>query len=107
MTIVAIIVATISLAVFWAYITTYVLIQNYEFRPKDMTIKAGTTITWVNTDLYVHTARSGTIENPTSEFDSGDLGIMGIYSHKFTKPGVYEYHCQPHPYMIGRIIVEP
>ena len=84
----------------------YVIIQNYSFTPKEFSIKAGTTVTWVNIDLYVHTVRAGTPDKISNDFNSGDLGIMGIYRHTFTKPGVYQYYCQPHPYMLGKIIVE-
>ena len=102
------IIAAVAIA-FASYIlsaSTYLTIQNYEYRPKELTVKAGSTVTWVNIDLYVHTVRAGTPEKPTGEFDSGDMGLMGIYSRAFPKPGTYEYYCLPHPYMHGRIIVE-
>jgi plastocyanin len=25
----------------------------------------------------------------------------------FDRPGSYAYHCTPHPFMTGRVIVEP
>lgn len=99
-------VVAIALASYIISSSTYVTIGNYEYRPRELTIKAGSTVTWINTDLYVHTVRAGTPEKPSEEFNSGDLGLMGIYSHTFTKLGTYEYHCQPHPYMHGKIIVE-
>ena len=102
------IIAVVALAIasFILLSSTYVSIQNYEYRPKELTIKAGSTVTWVNIDLYVHTVRAGTPEKPPGEFNSGDLGLMGAYSHTFAKPGTYDYYCQPHPDMHGRIIVE-
>ncbi len=99
-------VVAIGIASYIISSSTYVTIGNYEYKPKELTIKTGSTVTWINTDLYVHTIRAGTPEKPTGEFNSGDLGLMGIYSHTFTKPGTYQYHCQPHPYMRGTITVE-
>ncbi|HEY4674042.1 MAG TPA: plastocyanin/azurin family copper-binding protein [Nitrososphaerales archaeon] len=95
-----------AIGIAWFVLAPHVIIQNYSFTPKELTIKMGTTVTWINIDLYVHTVRSGTPDKISDEFDSGDMGIMGIYRHTFTKPGVYEYHCQPHQYMLGKIIVE-
>ena len=43
--------------------------------------------------------------------DSGDFGSSGVikpgeeYEFLFTEPQVVQYHCQPHPWMIGEITV--
>lgn len=105
--IVAIIAIAITVVSIWVALSPYVIIQNYDFNPRELKIKAGTTVTWINIDLYIHTVRSGTPNKISDEFDSGDMGLMGIYRHTFIKPGTYEYYCQPHPYMLGKIIVEP
>ena len=99
-------VITAVIGVAWFALAPYIIIENYSFAPKELTVKVGTTVTWINIDLYVHTVRAGTPDKISDEFNSGDLGIMGIYRHTFTKPGVYEYHCQPQPHMLGKIIVE-
>ena len=82
-----------------------VSIVNYAFSPSNLTVPKGTTITWVNMDWVVHTAESGTHESPTGLFDSGPLQHMQSFSYTFDTPGTYVYHCDPHPYMIGTIIV--
>ncbi|MCP8322048.1 MAG: cupredoxin domain-containing protein [archaeon] len=83
-----------------------VLIMHYSFVSNIITISAGTTVTWTNMDQVIHTVESGTHEQPTELFDSGPLYQGQSFSYTFTQPGVYVYHCDPHPYMVGMIIVQ-
>lgn len=80
--------------------------KNIQFVPADITIKAGTTVTWVNQDSFAHTVVSGTRDNPTTLFASGDIQAGQIFSYTFTTPGVYPYHCTPHQGMDGQVTVE-
>src|SRR3989338_1937486 len=41
-----------------------------------------------------------------SELGSSLLGQGETYSYTFSTPGIFNYHCAPHPYMKGKIIVE-
>jgi plastocyanin len=97
-----------------------VMIMNYAYTPSDLTITAGTTVTWVNMDPVGHTVTEGLSDSPKppSEraFDSshGTAGADvitippgGSWSFTFTTPGVYDYYCIPHPYMKGHITVTP
>ena len=81
-----------------------VAIMNYSFNPSNLTVKIGTTIRWVNMDFVEHTVSFGTHENP-SGIESPLLGHMGSFSYAFTEPGTQEYHCDPHPYMMGSVTV--
>ena len=83
-----------------------VAILNYEFNPESIAIKSGTTITWINLDVVTHTIDAGTHENPADLFESGSLKQNETFSYTCNEPGVYVYHCDPHPYMEGVIIVE-
>lgn len=83
-----------------------VVIFNYAFYPDTLTVKAGTTVTWINMDFVAHMVESGTYDEPLELFDSGSLGYMGAFSYTFNDVGTYEYHCDPHPEMEGVIIVE-
>jgi plastocyanin len=76
-----------------------VLISGYRFLPQDISIKVGTTVTWVNEDSVVHTVEG-------SGMDSGDMGQGDEFTFTFDKVGVYDYICGPHPYMTGSVIVE-
>lgn len=81
-----------------------VTIANYEFKPTPVTVKVGTTVTWTNSDIARHSIVS---DDPQSQFaPHGDLiNQDGKYTFTFTKPGTYKYHCEPHPYMHGTVVV--
>jgi plastocyanin len=83
-----------------------VLIMHYSFMPNIITVTKGTAVTWTNLDSVIHTVESGAAEQPTELFDSGPLNQGQSFSFTFTEPGVYVYHCDPHPYMLGMIIVQ-
>jgi plastocyanin len=34
------------------------------------------------------------------------LGAGGSWSYTFTTPGTYTYHCSPHPFMKGTVVVK-
>lgn len=81
----------------------------FSFFPNDLTIPAGTTVTWVNQDAVVHTVTSGTsndsIGEPDGLFDSGLFGAGESFEYTFTERGTYTYFCTPHPWMQGTITV--
>ena len=81
--------------------TQTVTISDFTFSPATVTITAGDTITWTNTDPVVHTATSS-----SGAFDSGDIAQGESFSVTFTTPGTYDYFCTPHPTMTGQIVVK-
>lgn len=80
--------------------TNRVSIVNYSFYPQTLHVKVGTTVTWTNMDNVAHTVTSD-----TGLFNSSLLNHMQSFSYTFTTAGTYTYHCTPHPYMTGTIIV--
>lgn len=82
---------------------THVFIVNFSFSPSNVTISVSTTVRWVNMDHVGHTVSFGMHGDETG-IESGLLGHMATFSYAFTKPGTYEYHCDPHPYMIGAVV---
>jgi amicyanin len=80
-----------------------VSIYDYSFNPSNLTIRAGTTVRWVNMDFVGHTVSFDSQGNETG-IESPLLGHMGSFSHTFSLPGIYEYHCDPHPYMTGTVV---
>ena len=78
-----------------------VIIENFSFQPGTLTVKAGTTVTWVNHDDEPHT-----VSESNKTFKSGALDTDGKFSYKFTSPGTYSYFCSIHPRMKGQIIVK-
>jgi len=71
------------------------------FTPQNFQVSVGGTVTWVNKDTTGHTVTS----NVTGQFGSPLLTTGEAWSHTFTQPGTYYYHCTPHPQMWGVIVV--
>ncbi|HKZ99015.1 MAG TPA: plastocyanin/azurin family copper-binding protein [Thermoplasmata archaeon] len=82
-----------------------VSIADYAFSPSNVTVRAGTTVQWLNYDGVGHTVTFGEHDETGSGMGSGMMGHMGSFSMTFTEPGTYAYHCDPHPYMTGIVIV--
>src|SRR5215208_2694997 len=82
--------------------TRTVLIQNFSFKPAQITIKRGTKVTWINKDSTTHTATA----NNGRSFDSGRLGPGQRYTHTLKSAGKKSYHCEIHPDMKGTITVK-
>ncbi len=76
-------------------------ISGFAFNSASISIKAGDSVTWTNKDSAMHTVTS----DSGSELGSNSLGNGETYSHTFTAPGTYAYHCKFHPSMKGTIIV--
>jgi plastocyanin len=76
-------------------------IDNFTFAPADLTIAAGTTVTWKNDDGEVHK-----VQDDHKGFSSAALDTDDSFSHTFAAPGVYHYFCSVHPYMVGKIVVK-
>lgn len=86
-----------------AVATNAVTISNFAFSPATITVKAGTKVTWTNQDDVRHSVSP---DSPSADFSDGSLFGKGeSYSFTFTKAGTYKYHCAPHPYMKGTVVV--
>ena len=81
--------------------TAKVSIDNFAFNSKEITVKKGTTVTWTNNDSTSHTV-TGDSGGPSSDL----LGNGESYSFTFTAAGTFSYHCEPHPSMRGRVVVQ-
>jgi len=76
-------------------------IKEFKFAPTPLTVRAGSTVTWVNHDEETHT-----ITSATGSFGSGGLGNEDTFAQTFTRPGTYEYFCALHPKMKAAVIVK-
>lgn len=80
-----------------------VTVQNYAFDAPIIKVKVGTTVTWTNKDGVKHSIAP---DSPSADFADGPLfGNGQTYSYTFKKAGTYSYHCAPHPYMKGAVVV--
>jgi plastocyanin len=78
-----------------------VKIDNFNFMPGDLSVAAGTTVTWVNHDDVPHTVRSVDGAIKSKALDTDDK-----FSMTFDKPGTYEYFCSIHPKMTAKVVVK-
>src|SRR5215212_6678146 len=92
----------LSMAMAQKHPTRTVLIQNFSFKPANITIKRGTKVIWINRDSTAHTATA----NNGRSFDSGRLGPGQRFSHTFKRAGKKSYHCEIHPDMRGSVVVK-
>ena len=73
------------------------------FEPSDISIPANMTVIWFNDDDSQH---SVTFNDTSPEaIDSGDMGPGGVFIHKFSTPGIYDYYDSANPQSKGRINV--
>ena len=78
-----------------------VRIDGMRFDPQYITVKPGTTVTWVHGSQMPHTI-SGNVDG----MRSGTLYNGQQYSHTFNAEGSYNYFCGLHPSMTGSVVVE-
>jgi len=81
--------------------TTEVKIDNFSFGPGTLTVPAGTTVTWTNSDDIPHT-----VVSTDGVFKSKVLDTDEKFSFTFSKAGTYPYFCSIHPKMTGKVIVQ-
>ena len=79
-----------------------VKIANFTFDPPTLTVKAGTTVTWVNADDIPHV-----VSEKDGKFRSSALDTDEKFSQTFSTAGTVEYFCAIHPHMTGMIVVTP
>jgi plastocyanin len=81
--------------------TFVVNMQITGFEPQILTVASGDRVTWVNKDLFPHTATAD-----DKAFDSQSIAPTGTWTFVAGKPGTYSYTCTFHPTMKGTIKVQ-
>ena len=79
-------------------------IVNYEFKPQKVTVKAGSKVTWTNTDTAIHDIKD---TSPLATPQSKDMSKGDTFSITYGQPGSYSYICGIHQYMMGSVEVVP
>ena len=83
--------------------------ENYVPNKASALLTINNKVIWINNDDTAHTV---TPDHRHADTYSGDFGSTGVlkpgdsYEFLFTEPQEVHYHCQPHPWMTGSIIVE-
>ena len=83
-----------------AAIAAQVDMASVKFAGETVTISAGQAVRWTNRDPLEHT-----VTFDGAEPGSPPIPPNGSYVRRFDKPGTYTYHCTPHPFMKGTVIV--
>ena len=84
--------------------------QQDNFVPKLVNIQLGINnkVIWENIDETPHTV---TPDEPIEDKYSGKFGSTGVlkpgtkYEFLFTEEAEIEYHCEPHPWMTGKLVI--
>jgi plastocyanin len=79
--------------------TVTVTIQNLTNTPGEISVAVGDTVEWVNRDVVAHTAtaRNGAWSAVVMPSETARLVMR--------QEGVFDYFCQYHPNMTGRVTV--
>jgi len=82
-----------------------IAIRDFLYYPDSLAVPTGATVTWVNCEdvgQEPHTTTSDTV----GVWDSSDMLPGARYSHHFTSPGAFPYHCTAHDFMIAKVVVQ-
>ena len=84
--------------------STLVAIRNFAFLPNAVTVKAGSSVTWLNcepagTPSHTTTSDQGVWHSPL-------LAPGDAFTQTFDTPGVFPYFCTVHPFMTATVTVE-
>ncbi|MFN0074083.1 MAG: cupredoxin family copper-binding protein [Chloroflexota bacterium] len=81
--------------------TVHATIANFVYLPDPVRVPVGSSIQWVNLDFENHTVTA--IDR---SWTSAVLTLNGTFTRTFNQLGTFDYFCEPHPQMVGTIIVE-
>jgi plastocyanin len=77
-----------------------IVIENMRFDPPQLTVRPGERVTWVNKDLFPHTATA-----TAKAFDSGEIPPNASWTFVPRTKGELPYTCKLHPTMNGALSV--
>ncbi|HET8944783.1 MAG TPA: cupredoxin family copper-binding protein [Dehalococcoidia bacterium] len=74
--------------------------RGFEYFPRDLTVRAGASVTWTNYDNVPHNATDNAKSWETETLHEDDSGTL-----TFPDAGVYTYYCTIHPSMKAKLTV--
>jgi plastocyanin len=81
-----------------------VAIRDFGFHPDSISVPPGATVTWVNCEPFGVEPHTTTSDGAV--WDSPEINPGQRFSHTFPAPGSFPFHCTPHPFMLGKVVVE-
>jgi plastocyanin len=87
--------------------------QTHNFEPKQSKGSLGVSnkVVWTNADSVPHSVTSDNnyadpINGPFNSISTiGLIPPKGTFTYTFTQVGEYSYHCEPHPWMTGKVTI--
>jgi alcohol dehydrogenase (cytochrome c) len=76
-------------------------VVDYLYQPQQVQVPRGTTVNFNNAGTIPHTA---TAQDNT--WDTGDIAPGQVGAVTFDAVGTWIYSCTPHPWMIGKLVVQ-
>jgi plastocyanin len=74
--------------------------QGYDFKPRRLSIPAGSSVRWTFRDGDLHDA---TLVTGPRGFSSPPM-FGGAYAHRFNVPGTYRIYCSLHPVDMTQVV---
>jgi plastocyanin len=81
--------------------TVVVDMKQLAYEPARIEVKRGTIVLFTNNAPLPHT-----VSADDKSFDSGIIDIGKRWAHAFAVAGSYPFHCTPHPFMKGLVVVK-
>jgi plastocyanin len=75
-------------------------IERFAYPEYRIVVSRGATIEWTNRDAVMHTVTAD-----DGSWNPGAISPGSSWRARFDEPGIYPFHCGPHPYMKGAVIV--
>ncbi|QBJ96265.1 copper-binding protein [Rhodococcus sp. ABRD24] len=79
-------------------------VKNMAYTPAQVSIEKGQTVQWRFNDSGMphDVVGEGQLEGKLES----ELLTEGTYEYTFDEAGTFDYHCTPHPMMVGTVIVQ-
>ena len=84
---------------------TVIVVRDFSFQPTEIRVKQGGKVIWVNCSASGDPAHTSTADG--GGWDSPTLPPGATFGRTFDQTGSFAYHCSPHPFMTGTVVVEP
>lgn len=81
--------------------STIVVMNRFTFRQSEIRVPVGGRVSWINCDQEPHTSTADEGAWASPFLDPGDA-----FTQTFATAGTFTYHCEPHAFMTGRVVVE-
>jgi plastocyanin len=84
--------------------STIVFIRDYGFHPATVRVKRGSRLTWVNCESTPGLSHTSTAD--AGAWRSQLISPAAAFTTAVDVAGTFTYHCEPHPFMTGTVVVE-